>query len=123
MQRGAKAQPAGNAAGFGGTPEQINALYSAGFEGAVHSVLNGPDDSLQFPKPSDVAPVDFMAMREQYRMLPDADRKEKFKEMAGELPNISLFRVNCQFFRLFQYFCDKLMRFYHSLFFYRTNCV
>jgi len=73
-----------NRAGFGGTPEQIDALYKAGFEGAVHSLLNAPDDSAQFPRPTDVAAVNFAAMREQYRMLPEADRKEKIKEVQKE---------------------------------------
>jgi len=73
-----------NRAGFGGTPEQIQALYSAGFEGAVHSVLNAPDDSQQFPKPAEVQPLNFKAKREEYRMLPEAERKEKFKMVQKE---------------------------------------
>ena len=77
----AKAAHLLNRAGFGGTPEQIDAVYSAGFEGAVHALLNGPDDSAQFPKPANVAPVNFMAMREEYRMLPEPEKKEKFKEV------------------------------------------
>src|SRR5438105_2463189 len=73
-----------NRAGFGGTPEQIQALYSAGFEGAVHSVLNAPDDSQQFPKPAEVQPLNFKAKREEYRMLPEAERKEKIKMVQKE---------------------------------------
>jgi uncharacterized protein (DUF1800 family) len=70
-----------NRAGFGGTPAQIEALFQAGFDGAVEAVLNGPDDSQQFPKPANLSPVNFMEMREQYRMLPEQERREKFKEM------------------------------------------
>lgn len=77
----AKAAHLLNRAGFGGTPEQIQSLCKAGLDGAVHAMLNGPDDSAQFPKPADVAPVNFMAMREQYKMLPDDERKKKMQEV------------------------------------------
>ena len=70
-----------NRAGFGGTPEQIDALHKAGFEAALHTVLDAPDDSQQFPRPADVAPLDYGAMREQNKMLPEEDRKKKFQEM------------------------------------------
>lgn len=70
-----------NRAGFGGTPEQIDALYKAGFDGAVRSILNGPDDAQQFPKPDAVAPVNYLAMRMELRDLPEEERKKKFQEM------------------------------------------
>jgi len=40
-----------NRAGFGGTPEQIDALYHAGFDRSVNRLLNAPDDTAEFPKP------------------------------------------------------------------------
>ena len=41
-----------NRAGFGGTPDEIKAFCELGFDRAVESVLDGPDDSTQFPKPA-----------------------------------------------------------------------
>jgi uncharacterized protein (DUF1800 family) len=70
-----------NRATFGGTPEDIEALHSLGFEGAVHSVLNSPDDANLFPKPAEVTPINIPAMREQTKMLPEEDRKKKLQEM------------------------------------------
>jgi uncharacterized protein (DUF1800 family) len=41
-----------NRAGFGGSPEQIDALTQAGLDRAVTRMLSAPDDSAQFPKPA-----------------------------------------------------------------------
>jgi len=70
-----------NRAGFGGTPGQIQALYAMGFDGAVSSLLNAPDDSQQFPRPADIAPIDYLAMRDQIAALPEDEKKKTFQQM------------------------------------------
>lgn len=77
----AKAAHLLNRAGFGGPPEQIAALHDLGMEKAVDQLLNGPDDSAQFPKPADIAPVNYLEVRKANQMLADPERKEKQKEM------------------------------------------
>ncbi|HWB58118.1 MAG TPA: DUF1800 domain-containing protein [Chthoniobacteraceae bacterium] len=67
-----------NRAGFGGSPEQIEALHAMGFDKAVASMLNAPDDSQQFAKPADIAPVNYLAM---IAGLADADKKTKVQEI------------------------------------------
>src|ERR1700744_2691461 len=69
-----------NRAGFGGSPEQIEAVHAAGFDRAVAALLNAPDDSQQFPKPADIGPVDYPAMRAQMAMLPEEEKKKKNQE-------------------------------------------
>lgn len=81
----AKAAHLLNRAGFGGTPEEIDALYKAGFDNATHSLLNAPDDARQFPKPAAVAPVNLLAMRMETRDLPEEERKKKFQEMQKQM--------------------------------------
>ncbi len=78
----AKAAHLLNRAGFGGSPGQIEALHALGFDKAVDSLLNGPDDSQQFPKPADMNPIDYLALRQQVMMLPDEDKKKKAQETA-----------------------------------------
>ncbi len=69
-----------NRAGFGGSPEEIEALQKLGFRGAVDSILNAPDDSAAFPRPAWAVPTNMIAMRASMVMLTDEQRKERQKE-------------------------------------------
>ncbi|MGA3170101.1 MAG: DUF1800 domain-containing protein [Chthoniobacteraceae bacterium] len=64
-----------NRAGFGGTPDEIKAFYELGLDGAVNLVLDGPDDSTQFPKPSWAQPVNLLKMRQDMMLMAPADQK------------------------------------------------
>jgi uncharacterized protein (DUF1800 family) len=65
-----------NRAGFGGTPDEIKAFCELGFDQAVQSALQGPDDSTQFPKPAWAQPQNLMQMRQQMMTLdPDAKKQ------------------------------------------------
>jgi uncharacterized protein (DUF1800 family) len=73
-----------NRAGFGGTPDEIKAFCELGMDRAVELVLNGPDDSAQFPRPAWAKPENVLQFRQEIMMLP-ADqqfqvRREKFKQ-------------------------------------------
>lgn len=70
-----------NRAGFGGSPGQIEALHAMGFDKAVASILDAPDDAKQFPRPADINPVDALALRQQVMMLPEEQRKQKQQEL------------------------------------------
>lgn len=83
-----------NRAGFGGTPEQIEAVRAAGMDGAVTALLNAPDDSAQFPRPDGVAPVDYLAIKQQMAAVPEADRKEKQKKLMKQQRGDMLALVN-----------------------------
>src|SRR5271155_3134441 len=64
-----------NRAGFGGTPDEIKAFCDLGFDRAVQTVLDGPDDSAQFPKPEWAEPTNYMQMRQQMATLTDDQKK------------------------------------------------
>ncbi len=76
----AKAAHLLNRAGFGGTPDEIKAFQGLGFEKAVEQILNGPDDSAQFPKPEWAAPRNVLEMRREARMLPEEERQMNLRE-------------------------------------------
>ena len=57
-----------NRAGFGGTPDEIKAFCELGFDRAVETVLDGPDDSAQFPKPAWAQPKNLLLT---LTLLPD----------------------------------------------------
>ena len=70
-----------NRAGFGGSPEEIRAIHQLGLKKAVEHLLNGPDDSSEFPKPSEVQPTNYFSMKAEMKGLTEAQRMEKFKEL------------------------------------------
>ena len=108
-----------NRAGFGGTPEQIDALHAAGFDKAVSSILNAPDDSQQFPKPADINPVDYLALRNQVMMLPEEDKKKKQKEVQTHQRGDMLELVNWWLNRMAQTpdpLREKMTLFWHGNF-------
>lgn len=85
----AKAAHLLNRAGFGGTPAEIEALHQAGFETAVHRLLDAPDDSAEFPKPDWAAPQDLMEDQRMLRNLPEQERREKMqKEQMSKMQQI-----------------------------------
>src|SRR5438132_9069712 len=73
-----------NRTGFGGTPEQIDALHKAGLDGAVSQLLNGSDDSAQFPKPDGIAPRNLLEERQQVQSLPPEERKMRVQMVQKE---------------------------------------
>jgi len=70
-----------NRAGFGGAPEDIDALHALGFERGVDSLVKGVDDSEQFPKPEWAQPLNRFALRMEARELSQEERKLKFDEI------------------------------------------
>jgi uncharacterized protein (DUF1800 family) len=70
-----------NRAGFGGTPEEIDALRVLGLKVAVDKLLDARDDDARFPKPGWAVPRDIFALRREARALPESERKERMKEM------------------------------------------
>lgn len=78
-------------AGFGGTPDEVLTLHAKGMDGAVHSLLDAPDDSDLFPPPSGLEPRNYLKLQmdlkgksEQERRAQQAVlRKEEFRLMAN----------------------------------------
>ncbi|MEI8342831.1 MAG: DUF1800 domain-containing protein, partial [Verrucomicrobiota bacterium] len=68
-----------NRAGFGGSPEQIEALQKAGLDGAVNQMLAGESSSAPVDKPDWAQPHNVGEMKMELRNLPEEQRKEKFK--------------------------------------------
>lgn len=65
-----------NRAGFGGTPEAIDALHRLGLNGAVDRLLDAPDDSAQFPPPEWAVPRNLVAIRQAERLLGESTARE-----------------------------------------------
>src|SRR5208282_3605237 len=70
-----------NRAGFGGTPDEIKAFCELGIDRAVQTVLDGPDDSTQFPKPTWAQPQNLLTLRQQMADLTPDEKKEMFQEI------------------------------------------
>lgn len=70
-----------NRAGFGGTPEQIDALHKAGMDAALNQIFNASDDSEMFPKPGWAVPRNLVEIKKSFRDLPEEERKMKFREV------------------------------------------
>ena len=64
-----------NRAGFGGTPDEIKAFCELGLNRAVELVLDSPDDSAQFPRPSWAQPQNLLEMRQEMMLMAPDDRK------------------------------------------------
>ncbi len=69
-----------NRAGFGGTPEQIEAVRQAGFPNAIEALLDAPDDLLAFPKPAWAAPKNLAEEHGATMLMAPEQQKEKKKE-------------------------------------------
>ncbi len=76
-----------NRAGFGGTPEQIEALRALGFTNAVESLLDAPDDLQLFPKPAWAAPQNLAEMRQSILMMAPEEQAEKKKQQQKNARN------------------------------------
>ena len=63
----AKAAHLLNRAGFGGPPEQIDAVAQGGFEAALHQLVDGPAAPVPAPPPAWAQPRDLAAIREKVR--------------------------------------------------------
>ena len=73
-----------NRAGFGGTPDEIKAFCELGIDQAVKLILDGPDDSAQFPKPAWAAPRNLLLARQTMLELAPDDKKEMQKKLQQE---------------------------------------
>jgi hypothetical protein len=76
----AKAAHLLNRAGFGGTPEAIDSLHRLGLEGAVESLLDGPDESAKFPPPDYGPMLSPMMVREMFGEMSVEERQMKLRE-------------------------------------------
>jgi uncharacterized protein (DUF1800 family) len=74
-----------NRAGFGGSPQEIQAFYKLGLDGSVKQLLDAPDDAAQFPKPAWAAPRNLLEMRQQARDLPPEERKMRIQQAQKEM--------------------------------------
>ena len=70
-----------NRAGFGGTPDEIKAFCELGFDRAVETVLDGPDDAAQFPKPAWAVPRNLLQFHQQMMGLTPDERKTMQQEL------------------------------------------
>jgi uncharacterized protein (DUF1800 family) len=75
----AKAAHLLNRAGFGGTPEEIEALHQTGFKHALEQLLHAPDDSAAFPKPDWAVPRDLGEMRRMMENMAPEERRQKMQ--------------------------------------------
>jgi uncharacterized protein (DUF1800 family) len=108
-----------NRAGFGGTPDEIKAFCELGFDRAVESVLDGPDDSAQFPKPAWAQPQNLQEMRQQaMTMTPDA-KKQMFQQLQKQYRQDDVDLINWWLGRM-RYspnpFREKMTLFWHGHF-------
>ncbi|HEX4086612.1 MAG TPA: DUF1800 domain-containing protein [Chthoniobacteraceae bacterium] len=83
-----------NRAGFGGTPDEIKAFCELGLDHAVQTVLDGPDDSLQFPKPDWAKPRNDMEMRQTMMLMAPQDRKALQQQIRKQFAEEDIQLVN-----------------------------
>src|SRR5271166_1480142 len=83
-----------NRAGFGGTPDEIKAFCDLGFDKAVASVLDAPDDSAQFPKPAWAQPVNMTDMRQQMMTLTPDEKKQMQQQVQKQYRQDDLDLIN-----------------------------
>lgn len=62
-------------AGFGGSPEEVEALHARGVEDAVDSLLEVPEESDLFPPPSASVPRDLVEFRKQLQGKSEEEKK------------------------------------------------
>jgi len=83
-----------NRAGFGGTPEDVNAVYRLGCPAAVETLLRGNEDTDLFPAPSWAVPFDSLEYREKLKSASDEERRKLERERrADEQANIVSLRA------------------------------
>jgi len=88
-----------NRAGFGGTPAEIDNLYSRGMDGAVEHLLNAPNDEDLFPKPPMMEPAKRVEYQKQIKNAPTEEervriRKSFFKDERAEILALRLWWLN-----------------------------
>jgi len=108
-----------NRAGFGGTPDEIKAFCELGMDRAVQTVLDGPDDSLQFPKPAWAEAKNLFEMHQTMALMPDADRKAMQQQIQKQYRQNDLDLINWWLGRM-RYsanpFREKMTLFWHGHF-------
>lgn len=90
----AKAAHLLNRAAFGGSPQEIKDFCALGFDGAVNKILNGADDSAQFPKPDWATPRNLLELRMEVRDLPEEEKKARIKEQQRGLAQHGMALIN-----------------------------
>jgi hypothetical protein len=90
----AKAAHLLNRAAFGGSPQEIKDFCALGLDGAVNKVLNGPDDSAQFPKPDWATPRNLLELRMEVRDLPEEEKKMRIKEQQRGMAQHGMALIN-----------------------------
>ena len=108
-----------NRAGFGGTPDEIKVFCELGLNRAVQYVLDGPDDSTQFPRPAWAQPRNMVEMRQTMMLMSDADRKAMQKDIQQKYRQEGLDLINWWLGRM-RYsanpFREKMTLFWHGHF-------
>jgi len=69
-----------NRAGFGGTPAEIDDLYSRGMDGAVECLLNAPNDEDLFPRPPMMEPAKRVEYQKQIKNAPTEEERVRIKK-------------------------------------------
>jgi uncharacterized protein (DUF1800 family) len=88
-----------NRAGFGGTPAEIEALYSRGMDGAVEHLLNAPNDEDLFPRPPMMEPAKRVEYQKHLKNAPTEEervkvRKAFFSDERAEILALRLWWLN-----------------------------
>ncbi len=96
----AKAAHLLNRAGFGAAPAEIEKLHEVGFDAAVNTLLDAPDDSAAFPKPDWAEPQDLEAEQRMLRNLPPEER-------AGKMQKVQMDRMQ-QIFGLVRWWLGRM---------------
>jgi uncharacterized protein (DUF1800 family) len=108
-----------NRAGFGGTPDEIKAFCELGFDKAVQTVLDAPDDSTQFPKPAWAQPQNLLQLHQQMADLTPDEKKELQQEIQKQYRQDDLDLINWWLNRM-RYspnpFREKMTLFWHGHF-------
>jgi uncharacterized protein (DUF1800 family) len=108
-----------NRAGFGGTPGEIKAFCELGFDQAVQTVLDAPDDSVQFPKPAWAQPQNLLQLHQEMMTLTDDEKKQMQKEIQKQYRQDGLDLINWWLGRM-RYspnpYREKLTLFWHGHF-------
>ena len=110
-------------AGFGGSPEQIEALYKLGLKGAVEFLLVGKDDYAAFPPPAWAKPHNLYAEQMELRKKESAAdaatrkmmQKQKRREEEGDFRDLVVWWMNRMRYSSYP-LREKLTLFWHGHF-------
>ena len=109
-----------NRAGFGGTPKEIETLYSLGLSGAAHSLINSDEDGDLFPVPELVEPPKRFEYKKREKAAPtDEDRRLVRKEL-NDADRLSMLNLRIWWLNRMRYtsapLIEKATLFWHGHF-------